>query len=65
VRIKGTIAGVAEIAGRRWVSVAFGRGNIVLISEYLTQVMDPQDLKMPGFTIDQFKVFAIGDVGFP
>ena len=24
VRIKGTIAGVAEIAGRRWVSVAFG-----------------------------------------
>src|SRR3989454_135803 len=59
VRIKGTIAGVAEIAGRRWVSVAFGRGNVVLISEYLTQVMDPLDLKGPGFTIDQFKVFAI------
>ena len=30
----------------------------MLISEYLTQVMDPLDLKMPGFTIDQFKVFA-------
>jgi len=59
VRIKGTIAGVAEIAGRRWVSVAFGRGNVVLISEYLTQVMDPLDLTGPGFTIDQFKVFAI------
>src|SRR5713101_5499922 len=59
VRIKGTIAGVAEIAGRRWVSVAFGRGNVVLISEYLTQVMDPLDLTGPGFSIDQFKVFAI------
>src|SRR2546422_4714914 len=40
-------------------SVAFGRGNVVLISEYRTQVMDPLDLKAPGFTIDQFKVFAI------
>jgi microcystin degradation protein MlrC len=60
VRIKGTIAGVAHIAGRHWVSVAFGRGNVALISEYLTQVMDPLDLKgAPGFTIDQFKVFAI------
>src|SRR6266481_4740913 len=52
-------AGVANIAGRDWVSVAFGRGNVVLISEYLTQVMDPLDLKGPGFPIDQFKVFAI------
>src|SRR6185436_15674729 len=60
VRIKGRIAGVARIAGRHWVSVAFGRGNVVLISEYLTQVMDPLDLaEVPGFTIHQFKVFAI------
>src|SRR3989454_11852588 len=44
VRIKGTITGVADIAGRHWVSVAFGRGNVVLISEYLTQVMDPLGL---------------------
>ena len=49
VRIKATIAGVAHIAGRHWVSVAFGRGNVVLISEYLTQVMDPLDLTGPGF----------------
>ena len=27
VRIKGTIAGVAHIAGRHWVSVAFGRAT--------------------------------------
>ena len=36
-----------------------GRGNVVVISEYLTQLMDPLDLQGPGFTIDQFKVFAI------
>ena len=59
VRIKGTIAGLAHSAGRHWVSVAFGRGNVVLLSEYLTQVMDPLDLTGPGLTIDQFKVFAI------
>jgi microcystin degradation protein MlrC len=59
VRIRGTIARVAQIAGRLWVSVAFGRGNVVLISEYLTQIMDPLDLPGPGVTIGQFKVFAI------
>src|SRR5262245_53937907 len=60
VRIVGTIAGVAQIAGRLWVSVAFGQGNVLLISEYLTQVMDPLDLKAaPGFAIEQFKTFAI------
>jgi microcystin degradation protein MlrC len=59
VRIEGTIVGVAQIAGKHWVSVAFGRGNVVLISEYLTQVMDPLDIPTPGFTIDRFKVFAI------
>jgi microcystin degradation protein MlrC len=28
VRIRGTIAGVAQIAGRLWVNVAFGRNNV-------------------------------------
>jgi microcystin degradation protein MlrC len=50
---------VEHIAGRHWVSVAFGQGNVVLLSEYLTQVMDPVDLTAPGYPIDQFKVFAI------
>ena len=59
MRIKGTITGVADIAGRHWASVAFGRGNVVPISEYLTQVMGPLALTGPGFTIDQFKDFAI------
>jgi microcystin degradation protein MlrC len=59
VRLQGKVVGAAEVGGKFWVSVAFGRGNVLLLSEYLTQVMDPLDLKGPGFTIDQFKVFAI------
>jgi microcystin degradation protein MlrC len=43
--------------GRDWVSVAFGRNNLVVLSEYLTQVMYPADLE--GFGADKFKVFAI------
>ena len=57
VRVKGTIAGVAQAAGRLWVAVAFGKGNVLLLSEYLTQIMEPTDLK--GFDLSQFKVFAI------
>jgi len=56
VRITGTIAGVAHAAGRFWVGVAFGRGNVLLLSEYLTQIMDPADLNFP---IAHFKAFAI------
>jgi microcystin degradation protein MlrC len=57
VRVTGTIALVARAFGRDWVSVAFGRNNLVVLSEYLTQVMYPADLE--GFGADKFKVFAI------
>ena len=56
VRVRGTIAGVAHTAGRFWVAVGFGRGNVLLLSEYLTQIMDPKELNFP---IEQFKAFAI------
>lgn len=57
VRVKGTIALVVRAFNRDWVSVAFGRNNLVVLSEYLTQVMYPSDLA--GFGADRFKVFAI------
>jgi microcystin degradation protein MlrC len=57
VQVKGTIAGVSQAGGRLWVAVAFGKGNVLLLSEYLTQIMEPTDLK--GFDLSQFKVFAI------
>src|SRR6185503_16239665 len=57
VRVKGTISLVVHAFGRDWVSVAFGRNNLVVLSEYLAQVMYPSDLA--GFGADKFKVFAI------
>jgi microcystin degradation protein MlrC len=57
VRVKGTIALVVRAFNRDWVSVAFGRNNLVVLSEYLTQVMYPSDLA--GFGADRYKVFAI------
>jgi microcystin degradation protein MlrC len=56
VRVTGKITAVVRFAGRVWVGVAFGRGNVLLLSEYLTQIQDPKDLNFP---IDGFKVFAI------
>ncbi len=56
VRLVGKITAVVRFAGRVWVGVAFGKGNVLLLSEYLTQIMDPKDLNFP---IDSFKVFAI------
>jgi len=57
VRVTGTISLVVHAFGRDWVSVAFGKNNLVVLSEYLTQVMYPADIA--GFGVDKFKVFAI------
>jgi microcystin degradation protein MlrC len=59
VRIKGKVVGAVEAHGSFWVSVGFGHGNVVLISRYLTQILYPEELQGPGFTVDQFKVIAI------
>jgi microcystin degradation protein MlrC len=59
VRIQGKVAGAAEAYGTLWVSIAFGRGNVLLLSRYLTQIIDPAELKGPGFDVRQFKAIAI------
>ena len=50
------IAGSVENIGTDWASIRFGRGNLVVVTENLTQIMDPKELHFP---IGQFKVFAI------
>jgi len=41
VRFKGKVVGAAEAYGTLWVSIGFGRGNVLLLSRYLTQIMEP------------------------
>lgn len=67
VRIVGKVLGVGAAGGQRegraggatWVSVGFGNNNVVVLSRYLTQILYPEELTGPGFTVDQFKVIAI------
>ena len=59
VRITGSIRQVTEHAGQRWVSVAFGAGNVLVISPYLVQIMELSTLRDIGLDLDAFQVIAI------
>ena len=63
VRITGTVlrvTGGLRRGGRdRWVHVGFGDGNVLVISPYLAQVLEPASLRDIGIEPDEFEVFAI------
>ncbi|MGA7804631.1 M81 family metallopeptidase [Bradyrhizobium sp.] len=58
VRIQGTVLRAGEGHGHFWVSIGFGRDNVLILSSYLVQVMEPYSLEALA-DIDAFKVFAI------
>jgi microcystin degradation protein MlrC len=74
VRIQGVVAHTVEMRGHLWVCVKFGRDNMLVISPYLVQIMEPSWLTVAGLDIAAFQVFAIksrvhfrrgfGDSGF-
>lgn len=59
VRIQGTVLNAVEGYGQLWVVVRFGRNNVLVLSRYLVQVMEPEPLKVLGLDIARFKAFAI------
>lgn len=59
VRIRGTVMNAVEGYGQFWVVVKFGRGNVLVLSRYLVQVMEPQPLNALGFDVSDFKVISI------
>jgi microcystin degradation protein MlrC len=59
VRITGTILGAVEGYGQFWVIVKFGRDNVLIISTYLVQIMEPFSMRAVGLDPAAFKVFAI------
>ena len=59
IRITGSVARVTERHGQRWVSVAFGQGNMLVISPYLVQIMEPSTLAKIGLDLAAFQVIAI------
>jgi microcystin degradation protein MlrC len=59
VRIQGTVMNAVESYGQLWVVVKFGRGNVLVLSRYLVQVMEPGSLSALGLDVSAFKAFAI------
>jgi microcystin degradation protein MlrC len=59
VRIGGTILNAVEGYGQFWVCVRFGRNNVLILTTYLMQIMEPFSLKALGLDISTFEVMAI------
>jgi microcystin degradation protein MlrC len=59
VRIQGTILKAVEGHGQFWVCVRFGRDNVLILSTYLVQIMEPQALQPLLSDLDAFKIIAI------
>jgi microcystin degradation protein MlrC len=59
VRIRGTILKAVEGYGQFWVSIKFGRNNVLILSTYLVQIVEPLSLKDLGLDISAFQIMAI------
>jgi microcystin degradation protein MlrC len=59
VRVQGNVLNAVEGYGQLWVVVKFGRGNVLVLSRYLVQVMEPGSLSALGLDVSSFKAFAI------
>ena len=59
VRITGNVLNVIERFGQRWVSVGFGQDNVLVISPYLVQIMEPSTLAEIGLDPAAFQTIAI------
>ena len=59
VRVVGTVLRTAEVFGHHWIAIGFGRGNVLILSSHLAQIIDPAWLTDFGLDIASFDVFAI------
>jgi microcystin degradation protein MlrC len=59
VRIQGTILKAVEGYGQFWVSIKFGRDNVLILSTYLVQIVEPFSLSDLGLDISAFQIMAI------
>jgi len=59
VRLQGTVLAAVEVRSQLLVIVKFGRGNVLVLSRYLVQIMEPGSLSALGLDLSAFKAFAI------
>lgn len=59
VRIQGTVLKAVEGHGQFWVAIKFGRDNVLILSTYLVQIIEPFSLRDLDLDIGAFEVMAI------
>ena len=59
VRLQGTVLNAVERHGQDWACIRFGRGNVLILSTYLVQIMEPSSLEGLGLDLRTFQVMAI------
>lgn len=59
VRVSGTVLGTPTLGGQACLSVRFGDGNVLVVSPYLLQVMEPSELHAAGLDPAAFDAIAI------
>ena len=64
IRVTGTVLHVCERTAPRgqreaWICIAFGRGNVLVLSPYLVQIVEPSELWELGLDPKHFDIVAI------
>lgn len=63
VRIQGRIVAISQalqrVNGSTWFHIGFGDGNVVIVSPFLVQIIEPATLSDLGIDLADFDVFAI------
>jgi microcystin degradation protein MlrC len=63
VRIQGRIVGISQasqrVPGDTWFHIGFGDANVLIVSSYLVQIMEPSTFTGLGIDLTDFDVFAI------
>ena len=63
VRIQGRVVGISQapqrVKGHAWFHIGFGDGNVLIVSPYLAQIMEPSTFTGLGIDLADFDVFAI------
>jgi microcystin degradation protein MlrC len=59
VRISGTVLQAIDRSGQRWITVGFGGHNVLVITPFLVQIMEPSALAEINLDPAAFQIFAI------
>jgi microcystin degradation protein MlrC len=59
IRVQGTILKAVEAFGQFWASIRFGRNNILILSTYLVQILEPFSLANLDIDLGTAEIFAI------